>query len=320
VPVPRVNPEIAAALALLAVLCIAPFVVSEYRVGVLIIFFINVILVSSYRVVTTTGDWTLSHVIFLGVGAYATAIMAKNFGWPFWLTLPVSGVATAAVAMMVAFPLLRTKGFGFFIGSFAIGEFIRHVWIKFHDPFGGPRGMISIPTVEIGEIDFYDSINFYFLTMIIMVVALGVIYRLDKSRIGDAWKTIYLDEDLAESIGIHVSHYRATAFAVAAFFAGIAGAMFAHLNGAIDPHNFEVDTMVYLVIWIVVGGNATFWGPIAGVTVMSFIFELSRPLAEWRPLLFGVILIIFLTVLPGGLEMIYEKVRNRLFGGRAGAG
>ena len=316
----RINPEIVAAVLLLAVLCFAPFMVSEYRVEVLIIFFINVILVSSYRVATTTGDWTLSHVIFLGVGAYATAIFAKNLGWPFWLTLPMSGVATAAVGLMVAFPLLRTKGFGFFIASFAIGEFIRHVWIKFHDPFGGPRGMIGIPTVEIGEIDFYDSINFYFLTMVVMVVALVVIYRLDRSRVGNAWKTIYLDEDLAESIGIHVFHYRATAFTVAAFFAGIAGAMLAHLQGAIDPHNFGVDTMVYLVIWIVVGGNATFWGPIAGVTVMSFIFELSRPLAEWRPLLFGVILIIFLTVLPGGLEMIFEKIKERLFGERESAG
>jgi branched-chain amino acid transport system permease protein len=274
--VSRINPDIVAAVVLLAVLCFAPFMVSEYRVEVLIIFFINVILVSSYRVATTTGDWTLSHVIFLGVGAYATAIFAKNLGWPFWLTMPMSGVATAAVGLMVAFPLLRTKGFGFFIASFAIGEF--------------------------------------------MVVALVVIYRLDKSRVGNAWKTIYLDEDLAESIGIHVFHYRATAFTVAAFFAGIAGAMLAHLQGAIDPHNFGVDTMVYLVIWIVVGGNATFWGPIAGVTVMSFIFELSRPLAEWRPLLFGVILIIFLTVLPGGLEMIYERIRERLFGERERAG
>jgi len=78
--------------------------------------------------------------------------------------------------------------------------------------------------------------------------------------------------------------------------------------------------MVYLVIWIVVGGNATFWGPIAGVTVMSFIFELSRPLAEWRPLLFGVILIIFLTVLPGGLEMIYETTKEKIFGKQRKAG
>ena len=316
----RIGLEPVAALTFLAVLIVAPFMLREYHLELLILFCINAILISSYRVATTTGDWTLSHVIFMGCGAYSTGIFTKLLGWPFWLTLPMSGVATAALGVMVAFPLLRTKGFGFFIASFAIGEFIRHVWIKFHNPFGGPRGMIGIPTVEIGDIDFYDSINFYFLTLAIAVICLAILYRLDKSRIGKAWKVIYLDEDLAESIGINVFAFRARAFVTATFFAGIAGALLAHRMGAIDPHNFDIETMVYLIIWIVVGGNATFWGPLAGLAVMTLIFEWARPLHELRPLLFGAILILFLTILPGGLERIYEQVKTRIAGRNSGAG
>ena len=316
----RIGLEPVAALTFLAVLIVAPFMLREYHLELLILFCINAILISSYRVATTTGDWTLSHVIFMGCGAYSTGIFTKLLGWPFWLTLPMSGVATAALGVMVAFPLLRTKGFGFFIASFAIGEFIRHVWIKFHNPFGGPRGMIGIPTVEIGDIDFYDSINFYFLTLAIAVICLAILYRLDKSRIGKAWKVIYLDEDLAESIGINVFAFRARAFVTATFFAGIAGALLAHRMGAIDPHNFDIETMVYLIIWIVVGGNATFWGPLAGLAVMTLIFEWARPLHELRPLLFGAILILFLTILPGGLERIYEQVKTRIAGRNNEAG
>ena len=80
-----------------------------------------------------------------------------------------------------------------------------------------------------------------------------------------------------------------------------------------DPKNFDVTTMVYLIIWIVVGGTSTFWGPIFGLTVMSVVFEWSRPLLEWRPLLFGGILIFFLVFLPGGLESLFGKIRERFF-------
>lgn len=298
-------------------LCIAPFMVREYHVEVLTVFLINLILAQSYRVVTTTGDWTLSHVVFMGVGSYGTALMAKSLGWPFWLTLPMSGLAAAVIGLAVVAPLLRTRGFGFFIASFALAEFIRLCWIKFQDPFGGARGMIGIPMIEIGEIDFYESINFYFLTLIVTVISLMVLYRLDRSRIGAAWKSIYMDEELSESVGINVSVFRMKAFLVSSFFAGIAGSLLAYRLGAIDPHNFTIETMVYLVIWVVVGGTTTFWGPVIGVTVMSIVFEFSRPLHEWRPLLFGVILIVFLVRLPGGLESLFPWVSalaNRLTG------
>jgi len=291
-----------------AALCAAPFMVREYQVEVLTVFLINLILAQSYRLVTTTGDWTLSHVVFMGVGSYGTAIMAKNLGWPFWATLPMSGVAAAVIGLAVVVPLLRTRGFGFFIASFALGEFIRLCWIKFQNPFGGARGMIGIPMVEIGDIDFYESVNFYFLTLIVTVICLAVLYRLDRSRMGSTWKSIYMDDELAECVGINVAQFRLKAFVISSFFAGIAGGLLAHRLGAIDPHNFTIETMVYLVIWVVVGGTLTFWGPLVGVSVMSIIFELSRPLQEWRPFLFGVILIVFLVRLPGGLESLFPRI------------
>ena len=285
-----------------------PYLVGEYYLEILILFLINLLLASSYRLLTTTGDWSLSHVVLMGTGAYATALAAKLLGWPFWLGLPLAGIAAAIIAACLIYPLLRTKGFGFFIASFAFGEFVRLVWVKFHNPFGGPRGMINIPTPELGTIDFFFATPYYYLTLVIVAVCLWVLFRIDRAAlIGDVMKAIYMDEDLARSIGVKVNHYRAMAFITGGFFAGIAGALLAHRLGAIDPKNFDINTMVYLVIWVVVGGTKTFWGPFLGVIVMTAIFEASRPLLEWRPMLFGGILIFFLIFLPGGLESLLPK-------------
>ncbi len=304
--------------ALLAVLSVLPFLLREYHVEILIIFLINVILATSYRLIATTGDWTLCHVVLMGVGAYASALMAKHFGWSFWMTAPLAGVTAGLVGLGIVYPLLRTVGFGFFIASLAIGEFIRLIWIKFHNPFGGPRGMINIPYVgELGPIDFYEAIPYYFMTLVITLVCVIIMYRIDRSRIGNAFKSIYEDDVLAESIGIKVGRYRSLAFIIGSFFAGIAGALMAHRLNSIDPHIFGLDEMVYLLVWVVAGGTATFAGPIIGVAVMSFLFEWTRPLLEWRPLFFGAILIGFLIFMPGGLESLIAKFTG-LFGNRKG--
>jgi len=300
------------ALAVLAGFAIMPEVIGEYYVEIMILFMINLILASSFRLITTCGDWSLSHVVFMGVGAYATALLAKFLGWPFWGTVLLGGMASAVVGLAVVFPLLRTKGFGFFIGSFALGEFVRLIWVKFHFPFGGPRGMIGIPSIELSDIDFYEAIPYYYLVLLFTIACLAILYRIDLSRTGKVLKAIYADEDLSRCIGINVARYRAMAFSVSAFFAGIAGVLLAHRLGAIDPKNFDVNTMVYLVIWVVVGGVGSFWGPLIGVAVMMLVGEAARPLAEWRPLLFGGILIVFLTLLPGGLDSLMSKVREML--------
>lgn len=301
---------------ILALASVAPFAVGTYSVEVLILFLINLILVSSYRLITTTGDWSLSHIVLMGSGAYATALISKWWDLSILLTVPLSAAVAAVVGLIVVTPLLRTKGFGFFIASFALGELIRLCWVKFRDPFGGPRGMIGIPSGELGTIDFFEPIPYYYFVLAIAALCLLFLYRLDRSRVGKTFKAIYTDEGLAESLGIHAQRYRAMAFVTGTFFAGVAGSLLAHRLGAIDPKNFDINTMVYLIIWVVVGGTQTFWGPLIGLSVMTVVFEWTRPLLEWRPLLFGGILIFFLIFQPSGLEGLLLKAKER-FTGRA---
>jgi len=185
-------------------------------------------------------------------------------------------------------------------------------WLKFRNPFGGSTGIISIPYPPvIAGIDFSDGIPYYFFSLGVMLAVLYFLYRIEKSHIGDSFKAISMDPDLAASTGINIPRHRLLACAIGGFFAGIAGGLLVHRLGAVDPKLFNIVTMLYLLIWVVVGGTKTFWGPIIGVSVMNTLFELSRPLIEVRPMFFGLSMVFVLIFMPGGIEGLITKAVAR---------
>lgn len=300
--------RIGALAAVLIGLCIFPFFARPYLVEVAMIFFIWIILAHSYRLIVTVHDWQLYHVVLYGVGAYTSGMLAKNFGFPVFLAIPLGGLMACLLGVMITLILLRTTGWSFYIATFGLAELIRLTWLKFRYPFGGSTGIISIPYPPvIGGIDFSDSIPYYFFSLVIMLVILYLLYRIEKSRIGDAFKAISMDPGLAASTGINIPRHRLLACAIGSFFSGIAGGLLVHRLGAVDPKLFDIHTMLYLLIWVVVGGTNTFWGPIIGVSVMYTAFELSRPLIQIRPAFFGLAIIFVLLFMPGGIESLISK-------------
>jgi len=275
----------------------------EYYVGLAIVFLINLIMAVSYRLIATTGDFSLAHLSLMGCGSYSSALMLKYFGWSFWLTLPLAALTSALVGLVIAFPLLRMRGFGFFIGSYAIAEAIRLSWIKFKI-FGGHRGLIGISPPS----SFTNVVSYYYLTLVIAVLCLAFMYLIDRLRTGDILKAIHSQDSLVWSVGINVRAYRALAFVIGAFFAGVAGVLLAHYYGHIDPAQFNLMNSLYLLIWVVVGGVTTFAGPIIGVTFFTIIREVLRSFHEWMPLIYGFILIISLFLLPGGFESLLDRL------------
>jgi branched-chain amino acid transport system permease protein len=293
-------------------LCLIPLFGGPYLVEVVMMYFIYIILAQSYRLTVTIHDWQLYHIVMYGVGAYASGMLAKNFGVPVFLAIPLGGVMAGIMGVMITLPLLRTKGWGFYIATYGLAELVRLSWLKFRDPFGGSTGIINIPwPPEFMGIDFSEGIPYYYFSLVIMLIVMYCLYRIEYSQLGDSFKAISMDPELAASTGINIPRHRLMACAIGSFFAGIAGGLLVHRLGAVDPKLFNIVTMMYLLIWVVVGGTGTFWGPVIGVVVMHTLFELSRPLIEIRPAFFGLSMILVLIFLPGGLGNLVSKVVDR---------
>ncbi|MFQ5483750.1 MAG: branched-chain amino acid ABC transporter permease [Desulfobacterales bacterium] len=302
-------------LALFIFLVVLPFTLKFHQQDFMIFLLINILVVVSYRLMTLTGEWSLIHVVLMGAGAYSSALLMKYFGLSFWLSMPLAGVICSMVAFILSFPLFRMKQFYFLIGSFAAGEAIRLSWVYFKVPFGGPKGIkhilspaISLPGFKTFEI--WEPIPYYFLTLAVVTVCLWILYRLENSRIGLTLHSIHWRDVLAESIGVNLWRYKTLAFGVASFFVGIAGALLGHYLGSTNPNQYGVGIMVYVLIWVIVGGTSTFAGPIIGVTVLSVANEWFRAFEIWRPLIYGCILIAATMFLPEGLESLPSKLRS----------
>lgn len=305
-------------MALAVLLCALPFFLTYSQKEILTFTTINVILVVSYRHLTLTGEWSLGHVVMMGCGAYASALASKSLGLPVLLSILLGGMAAALIGWLLSYPLFRMKGFYFLIGSFAAGEVIRLLWKRFRDPFGGPKGLKRIPGLEELQfgpihIDFFNPVPYYFFALLIAIVCIWLLWRIEHSPLGSSYHAVHWGDDLARSVGIPTRRLRRRAMVTASFFAGISGALLAHYVGAVNPTRFNVEEMVYVLTWAIVGGVATLYGPILGVASLTIINEIvlrGFGLDQWRPLFYGGILILSVLFLPKGLESLVAPLRS----------
>ena len=296
--------------ALAAPLLIAlPHALSSYWQSVLVIFTLNVIMVMGYRVITTMGGWSFAHVATAGLGAYTTAIlMTLENPWSFWITLFLGAGIAGAFAFIIAYPVLRTRHYYFFLSTFAAGEALRQAFIQFKGITGGGFGVAFIPRPEsILGIDFESTTGFYYLVLAVALIVWLSLYRFDLSRTGRTIKAVAANEELSESIGINTWGHRTLPFVLGSVIAGLAGALSANFNATINPADFGSIMMFKLVAAAIVGGVTTFFGPILGLLYLTILEEGFRTFAEWIPLLWGASVITVLMIWSGGLEMAIIK-------------
>jgi branched-chain amino acid transport system permease protein len=183
----------------------------------------------------------------------------------------------------------------------------------FYVPFGGPMGIYNIPPPNpIGPINFSSISHFYYLILIVFVITLLVFYSLERSRFGQSWHAIGQSHDLAESLGINVMSYRVLAFVIACFFAGIAGACYAHYMTHMSPMEFGLTLSVDCIVWAVVGGMGSVFGPAVGAGILTFIPQLFKFTAEYETGLSAVIFMIIILFLRGGLVSLPQVISMRI--------
>ncbi|WP_240672119.1 branched-chain amino acid ABC transporter permease [Tropicibacter alexandrii] len=303
----------------LAALIALPHALSFSQQEILVFLVINVLLVTSYRLLTLTGEWSLGHVVIMGVGAYASALYTKELGIYVPVSMILGAVTAALLAVLLSFPLFRMKGFYFLIGSFAAGEIIRLIWKRFREPFGGVRGISGIdpmPDFSIGiyQFDFFEPVSYYYFAGAIVIASLWVLWRIEKSPVGLTFHAVHWQDKLAQASGVNLRAYRTLAFAIASGFAGLAGALQGHYVGTVNPNSFDIEVMVFVLTWAIVGGTQTFYGPILGCIVLTVLNEIvlrEMGLEQARPLIYGAIMILSILFLPNGLESLVQKATRR---------
>lgn len=241
----------------------------EYIQSVLIFLGINVIAAYSFYVPFKTGQISLGQAGFMAVGAYASAIMTAKFGLPFPLALVIGGAVAGIIGVGVGFPALRIKGIYLLLLTLGFAEIVQVVILTW-DYAGGAQGFQNIPFVE-GMIYYIYAI----------VAALILFFaRLERSSLGRAMDSIHEDETVAEVMGVDVVRIKLLAFGLGAFIAGLAGSLVAHYSTYIDSVTFNILVGVEVLMFVLVGGGFSYWGPVIGAAVLTLLPEALRALRD----------------------------------------
>jgi branched-chain amino acid transport system permease protein len=263
---------------------------------------INVILAVSLNLINGyTGQFSLGHAGFMAVGAYAAATLTTTFGaallpllggqaWLLFLLALLGGGLMAAIAgLIVGVPSLRLKGDYLAIVTLGFGEIIRVV-LQNIDAVGGPRGMIGIP----GYANLFWAYG-------LAAVCIYVVWAMVHSTYGRGFIAVADDEIAAEAMGINATRYKITAFLVGAFFAGLAGGIYAHFKQYIAPQGFGFDKSIEIVVMVILGGMGNTVGVIAAAILLTVLGEWLRQFGDYRMILYSLLIIVLMIARPQGL-------------------
>ena len=293
-------------------------------------------------VVGFAGLLDLGYIAFYAVGAYVYALLASphfNLHLPFWIILPLGALVACMFGALLGAPTLKLRGDYLAIVTLGFGEIVRIFLNNLSRPVNitnGPQGISRIDPLRMGSFNFSQSdtflglvfsgpIKYYYLLLVLMLLVILINLRLQHSRIGRAWEAIREDEIAARAMGINTTAIKLLAFAMGASFGGVAGGMFAAIQGFISPESFVLVESVMVLSMVVLGGMGNVWGVVLGAALLSFVPELLRYTVEplqkslfgrsiiepevIRMLLFGLALVLMMLYRPAGL--LPSMVRKR---------
>ncbi|MDH5857033.1 high-affinity branched-chain amino acid ABC transporter permease LivM [Lampropedia aestuarii] len=302
-----------------------PFFGSRSQVDIATLVLIYVMLGLGLNIVVGfAGLLDLGFVGFYAVGAYTYALLYHWAGWSFWEALPFSGLAAALFGYLLGFPVLRLRGDYLAIVTLGFGEIIRLLLINLTQWTGGPDGISGVPkptlfgyeltrrASEEGAQTLHQMMGWtfnnqhmviylYLLALIFALVTLYVSNRLIRMPIGRAWEALREDEIACRSLGLNPTNIKLSAFTLGAMFAGFGGAFFAARQGLVNPESFTFIESALILAVVVLGGMGSQIGVILAAIVLTVLPEIAREFAEYRMLLFGLVMVLMMMWRPQGL-------------------
>ncbi len=298
-------------------------ILNGYFLQVLTFVCINIILAMTIYMTLCTGILSLGNAGLMSFGAYTSAILTAEYGLPMPVGILCGGITATAVALIIGLPTIRLRGLYLAIATLGFGEVVRVIALNL-DITHGALGYSGIPAMantladyasDMGLIDALEidsqtagQLLMCIVLMILVALIVSFWYRLEHSRIGRAMAAVKADEYAASLTGINVVAYKMMAFLFSAFFAGIAGALYAHATFFISPTDFSWHKVVDILLYTVFGGSNVLWGSVLGATVLTIVPESLRSLAEYRDIIYGVMLVVLMAFRPDGI-LSYDAVK-----------
>jgi branched-chain amino acid transport system permease protein len=284
-----------------------PFLAGQYAnhtVDLALIFAIAVLglqLIFGY-----TGMLSLGHAAFFGIGAYVSTRLMMEFGLPFWLTMPLAGVAAGLTGWAVA-PVLRLSGVFLVVGTAAFNEIVYLLMINLRGLTEGAYGIYNVPDPQIGPIAIDSDFAYYFLISAVLFIVFLGLRQLTRSQFGLALRAVRENELCSVLSGVNAAGYRMKAFVIGAGCAGVAGSLYAPFTSYINPEPFAIVTSISMVTMAVVGGLGNLAGAVIGGLAIILAPEYLRFLADYRLVVYGAVLILFMMFFPGGAADLLRK-------------
>ncbi len=275
--------------------------------------FYAILTISVSLILGQAGQLSFGHSAFYGIGAYTAAILTISLHWSPWLALVASPIAAVVVALIVGRHVLRLKFFYLALATIGLGQIFLVFVLQLRGLTGGDRGMGPVPPLTLFGYSLDTYMRKYYVIWIAALLILFFTQRALKYRVGRAFRALATSEIAASTLGVRTANWKFVAFAVSAFYCGIAGGLLAVLTGAVAPSQFTFTAAVLPVVMMLVGGDRNVWGGVAGAIVMTWLGNGIQGVQQYSGVVFSVMMILLLMFLPAGIVGgLSESQRRRL--------
>jgi len=308
---------------LAAVLLLTPLVVrNPYNLGILNLIGLYAIVVLGLNLfIGYAGQISLGHAGFFGLGAYGSAVLTATYNFPAWPAMGLTAGAMALVALALGVPTLRLSGHYLAMATLGFNYVVHSIFVQWDALTGGPAGLSGIPPLSLFGVAFDSDFKFHYLVWTAALLALTLCLNLVRSGVGRGLAALAQDEVAAATFGVNVQRDKVRVFVLSAVLASVAGSLYAHYFGYVNPDGFSIFKSLDLVIMVVVGGLGSIWGTLFGVALITILPHFLEFFETYMDIIHGLILVVILIFLPQGFVTgLADLVKIRLARRRLAAG
>lgn len=249
-----------------------------------------------------SGQISLGHAAFYAIGAYTSAILSTTYGVPVWISMFCGAILATGLAILIAIPSVKLVHHFLALVTISFGQLVYLFVANAEGLTSGYSGINFIPKPNFFGFELTSMLSYFYFILVVVTILLILKQNIVESRTGRSLIAIRENSSAANGTGINVRKYKVMAFALSAFYTGLAGAIYAHLIGFISPESFMQEQSTIFLTMLLFGGMGNFWGPITGAIVLTAISESLQKLGSYQMLVYGVFLLIVIVWLPGGIS------------------